>query len=159
MRKTMFWCSLITAALCGSACKQDRSEKASEQVRKSVEEVQEQRKDVAKEQKDMAKEQQDMAKEQRDLAKAEGNLAQARANYVTAMRERLAAIDAKIGQLEARADAKVKDAAITLRARRNELANKVDSAEKRADSEWDRFRSDLDDTFKKVEADVKDALH
>ena len=151
MRKTMIWCSLITAALCGSACKQDRADKASDQVRKSVEEVQEQRKDLREEQKDVAK-------EQRDLAKAEGNLAQARANYVTAMRERLAAIDAKIAQLEARTDAKARDAAITMRARRHELANRLDSAEKRADAEWDRFRSDLDDTFKKVEADAKDAL-
>jgi hypothetical protein len=43
MRKTMFWCSLISAALLGGACKKSESEKAADQVRKSVEEVLEHR--------------------------------------------------------------------------------------------------------------------
>src|SRR6185436_3706161 len=46
MRKSMFWCSLITAALFGGACKREPSQKAGEQVRKAVEEVHEQQKDV-----------------------------------------------------------------------------------------------------------------
>ena len=165
MKKTMLWCSLITAALCGSACKKEPTDKAGDQLRKSVEEVRDQQKDVreeqkdvVKEQKDVAKEQRDVAKEQRELDKAEGNLAQARANYMTTTRERLAAIDGKIAQLEARATAKAKDAAIALRARRNALATKLDTADSRAEAEWDKFRTDVEDTFKQIEKDAKDAL-
>jgi uncharacterized phage infection (PIP) family protein YhgE len=158
MRKTIFWCSLITAALSGSACKKESSEKPGEQVRKSVEEVREQRKDVREAQKDVIEKQKEMMKQQRELTEAQGNLAKARVNYVTAARERLAKLDAKIDELEARGDAKSKDAAITLRARRNALAAELDTAGSRIDAEWDKFRSDLDDTFQKAEKEVKEAL-
>lgn len=161
MRKTMFWSSLIATALLGSACKKDASEKAADEVRKSVEEVREQRedlresqKDVAEEQKDVSEEQRDVAKQQRELAQAEGALAQARHNYTTAMRERLAKIDAKIRELDMRADAKAKDAAITLRARRDALSAKLDTAGSRVEAEWKEFKSDLDDTVDKLEKDI-----
>jgi septal ring factor EnvC (AmiA/AmiB activator) len=158
MRKTMLWCSLISVALLGGACKKSESEKAADQVRKSVEEVRDQREDVREEQKDVAKEQKDVTKEQRELAEAQGELAKARANYVVTARERLARIDAKINDLERRADAKSKDAAITLRARRDALASKLDSAASRVDDEWTEFRSDLDGTFKQIENDIEKSL-
>ena len=108
MRKTMLWCSLISVALLGGACKKSESEKAADQVRKSVEEVRDQREDVREQQKDVAKEQKDVVKEQRELAEAQGELAKARANYVVTARERLARLDAKINDLERRADMKSK---------------------------------------------------
>jgi exonuclease VII large subunit len=151
MRKSMFWCSLITAALFSSACKKEPSQKAGEQVRKAVEEVNEQRKDVREEQKDLTK-------QQRELAQAQGDLAKARANFMTTTRERLAKLDAKLNELEARADAKARSAAVELRARRNILAAKLDTAESRIEADWDQFRTDVDDSFKKVEKEIKDVL-
>jgi septal ring factor EnvC (AmiA/AmiB activator) len=148
----MLWCSLISAALMGGACKQDPSERAADQVRKSVEEVQEQREDLREERKDVLK-------EQRELAKAEGELAQARANYIVTTRERLARMDARINDLELRSDLKAKDAAVGLRARRDMLATKLDAASNRIDAaDWDDLRGDLDDTFKQIEKDIERAF-
>lgn len=157
MKKTMLWGSLAAALLFGG-CKKDPHENAREELRKSVEEVREQREEVREEQKDVMEEQKDVTKEQRELAEAQGNLAKARANYITTTRERLARIDAKINELEARGEMKSKDAAITLRARRDALAGKLDQAGSRVDAEWDEFKSDLDDTFSKIEKDVDGAL-
>jgi septal ring factor EnvC (AmiA/AmiB activator) len=152
MRKSILWCSLISAALLGGACKQDPSDQAADQVRKSVEEVREQREDLREERKDVVE-------EQRELSKAEGELAKARANYIVTTRERLAKIDARINDLELRADAKAKDAAVGLRARRDMLAAQLDQASNRIDaSDWDDFRGDLEDTFKQIEKDVDRAF-
>ncbi len=77
---------------------------------------------------------------------------------MTTTRERLAALDAKIAELDARATAKSKDAAIALRARRNALFAKLDTADSRIEANWDASWTDVDDTFKQIEKDAKDAL-
>jgi septal ring factor EnvC (AmiA/AmiB activator) len=152
MRKSMLWCSLISAAFLGGACKQDPSERAADQVRKSVEEVREQREDLREERKDVLE-------EQRELSKAEGELTKARSNYIVTMRERLAKIDARINDLEMRSDLKAKDAAVGLRARRDMLATRLDQAANRIDtSDWDEFRGELDSTFKQIETDIDRAF-
>lgn len=161
MKRMMMFGTLIAAALVGTACKNDPTEKAGEAVQKSVEKVDEkaqgvrdEMKDVTKEQKDVKEEQGDVAQKTREMNQAQGELATARQNYSTVSRERLAKLDAQITELEGTADAKAKEAAIALRARRDALASKLDSASARTDAEWNDFKRDVDDSFKTIEDDI-----
>lgn len=158
MRKTMFWCSLISTALLGTACKKDKTQTAGDQVSKSLEEVQKQRKDIGEERKEVVEERKDVAKERGELQQAQGELATAQVNYVAAVRERLARLDAKINDLSAKPDAKSKDAAIALRARRDALAVKLETAPSVTAAQWDDWRKDVDQTFGQIEKDADDAL-
>lgn len=164
MKRMMIFGSLIAAGLFGTACKKDPTEKAGEEVRKSVEKVDEkanqvrdEMKDVTKEQKDVVKEQQDVTQKTREMNQAQGELAQARQNYSTTARERLGKLDASISELEGKADAKAKDAAVALRARRDALATKLDSMSARTDAEWNDFKRDVDDSFNSIESDINGA--
>ena len=150
MRKTMFCGSVIFATLLGSACRSD-SERAGDSVRKSVENVKEQAEDVAEQQAEVAR-------ERRELKEAQEELAQARATFTTATRERLSKLDAEINQIEERGDAKSKDLAMSLRARRDALAAKLDTMGKRVDAEWNDFRKDIDTTFEQIEHDARATL-
>ncbi len=161
MRKTMFWSSLIASLLLGGACKKDPTEKAEDQVRKSVEEVREQRedlreaqKDVVEEQKELTEEQKELMKQQRELEAAKGQAAQAHANYIAALRDRLAKVDMKIRELEARTDAKSKDAAIALKARRDQLKTRIDTTGAETEAQWEEFKDDTGKVIDELEKDL-----
>jgi chromosome segregation ATPase len=165
MRKTMLWSPLFAALLLGGACKKDKNEEASEDFRKSVEEVREQRddlreaqKDVTEERKDVIEKDKEVMQQQRELEAAKGQAAQAHANYVATLRDRLAKIDMKLQQLDARTDAKSKDAAIALRARRDQLQTSINAAGTKSESQWEQFKQDTGEVFKDLEEDIDDAL-
>jgi chromosome segregation ATPase len=169
--RTTFWVSMIATALLSTAgCKKrDDADKAMERAQstaaKAQEDVNEQRKDIKDEQKDVAEEQKDVNKEQMDVNKQQGELnqaqselAQARERFSVAAKQRLHNIDNRIRELEARTDAAAKDAAVRLRARRDELANRLSATGAQAEAGWENFKKDVDDSFDKLEKDIDDAL-
>jgi len=170
MRNTIWIAMLSTALLGGAAChKKDDAgkamDKAATSAQKAQEDVHDQAKDMANEQKDVNKDADKMAKDQADVDKqrgelnaAQGDLAQARERYNVAAKQRLTNVDAKISQLEMKADAKAKDAASQLRARRDAIATRLGTIGNQAQADWDTFRKDVDDSFDKLEKDVDSAL-
>ena len=165
----MMWIAMMSAALFAGACKKNESEKAMDRAAtsasKAQENVQDQAKDIRDEQKDVAKDQQamgkdqaDVAKEQRELDSAKTDLVQARDRYREAAKQRLAKIDQDLQSLEARTDAAGKQMATDLRARRDEVANKLGMIGSQVQADWDNFKKDLDDKFDKLENDTHDAL-
>ncbi|HSK03549.1 MAG TPA: hypothetical protein VK932_19995 [Kofleriaceae bacterium] len=165
MRKTMLWSPLIAALLLGGACKKDAKEEASEDFRKSVEEVREQRedlreaqKDVTEERKDVIEGERDVMQQQRELEAAKGQAAQAHANYVASLRQEVAQIEGKLARLEARADAKSKDAAISMRARLDQLKTSINAAGTKTENQWEQFKQDTGEVLKDLREDIDDAL-
>ena len=158
--RTMFWCSILSAALATTACnkKADSTDKAGTEVKKAQEDVVEQRKDLDKATADRDSKPKDLNKAEGELAAAKVDLAAARDKYSITVNERLAKLDIKIKELEARGDAKAKDAAVTLRARRATLGTKLESMKDRAAGDWDAFTKDVDSTFDGIEKDVNDAV-
>jgi len=86
------------------------------------------------------------------------DLSDARAKYIAAAKERLAKIDAKIAELGKRADAASAKAVTELRARRDQLATKLDLMGKQAASGWARFKQDVEHGVDAIEKDIDNAL-
>lgn len=171
MRKTTMWISMLSAALLSTAAcnKKDDAgkamDKAATSAQKAQDDVHDQAKDVAKEQKDVTKDQQTMAKDQADVAKQQGEmnaaqleLTQARERYNVAASQRLTNLDGKIRQIELKTEATAKDTAAKLRVRRDEIASRLGAAGNTAQADWDKFKTDVDDSFDKLEKDVDSAL-
>ena len=158
--RTILWCSVLATALAAGGCKkkQDDTGSAATQVHKNAEDVKDQAKDLDKTMTDKNATANDLNKAQGDLAAAKTDLNAAKDKYEIAVKDRLAKIDIKMHELEARTDAKSKDAYAALQVRRNELAAKTDNIKDRAAADWDAFTKNVDDTFDKLESDIKDAL-
>jgi DNA anti-recombination protein RmuC len=161
---------IAAALLSGAGChKKDDSakamDKAASSASKAQEDVHDQAKDVASEQKDVNKEQDKLAKEQNDVAKQQGqmnaaqtDLAQARDRYALAAKQRLSNFDTKLTQIEAKADASAKDAAVKLRARRDQIASQLSAIGAQSQQDWDAFKKNVDDSFDKLDKDADDAI-
>lgn len=105
----------------------------------------------------------DYASQRRDVARKEGaqalqDLDEARAAFVRAARAKLQEINVRIEQLEAKADAKSKEHAATLRLRRDELARKVDSAQEHAKGDWEQFEADVDRNLDDLRSEIDSAF-
>lgn len=180
MRK-MIWIALTSTALFAGACKKKddsakEMDRAASSAAKAQEDMSDQAKDVRSEQKDVNKDQQELAKDQRkdqqamakdqnDVAKQQGeldsartDLVQARERFEVAAKQRLAKLDDKIHEVEANTDANARSAATSLRARRDELASKIDSMSAQSKADWKAFKKDVDDRFDKLESDAQNAL-
>lgn len=92
------------------------------------------------------------------LEAAKDDLRAAKEHYEATAKDRLAKLDAEIHELGQRADAKSKQAAADLEARRDRLATKLKSMQDRAADNWDAFTRDVDSSFDKLEQDAHDAL-
>jgi chromosome segregation ATPase len=158
--RTMLWCSILATALAAGGCKkkQDDTGSAATEVKKTAEDVKDQAKDLDKTMTDKKATTNDLDKAQGDLAAAKTDLVAAKDKYAITVKDRLAKIDIKIHELEARTDAKSKDALATLQTRRTELATRVDGIKDRTATDWDAFTKDVDNSFDKLESDVNDAL-
>ena len=153
--RTILWSTALSLFLVGSVgCQRDEAAK----VKAAEKNVAEQREDIRDEQKDVREEQKDVNKQQKELAEAKIDLAQARTEYERSVRERLTKIDARIAQLEAKGDAKSKQAAADLRTKRNEASAKLDRIGERTESNWEEFKADTNRTMDQVEKDLDDAL-
>lgn len=88
----------------------------------------------------------------------EHEFAELRSRFEMTTRERLSKIDLRIQELEAEATATAQDAVAMLRARRDQLASRLDTARVQAKSSWDKFETDLTHAFDDLERDLDDAL-
>ena len=88
------------------------------------------------------------------LGSAQVDLAQARATYAAAVKERLAKLDASLAGIGTKTDAKSKDVAVGLRARRDQLAAKLAALPAASDPGWAAFTRDVDTTFDAIEHDL-----
>ena len=95
---------------------------------------------------------------QGDLQAAKADLSAAKQKYSVTFNDRMQKLDIKINELEQRTDAKSKQAAADLKARRDALSTKAHLIKDRTAADWDAFTKDVDDSFDKLESDVNDAL-
>ena len=163
---------LLLVLGCGRHDEGADTDKTGADLRKAKTEVAEHSKDVAKNQDDIEQQKRTLALGQQELAdkqklleqqrqqlgSAQGTLVQARAAYAAAVRERFAKLDASLATLATRTDAKSKDVAAGGRARRDQLAKKIDAMPGTADADWNQYTKDVDVTFDAIEGDVHKAL-
>ena len=90
---------------------------------------------------------------------AQPDVAQARDSYKATAKDRLAKLDDQIRQVEHKATESSRDLATKLRARRDQLAQRLDTIGNQAADGWDSFKKDMDDSFDKLEQDTQDALN
>jgi hypothetical protein len=79
---------------------------------------------------------------------------QTRSNYQSTMSERLERLDARIDQLDSRTDPAGHSASMQLRARRDELSNRMKQIENQSESGWDGFQAETTRAIDQLEQDV-----
>lgn len=173
---TMARCSLaVTALLVAASCgKEDGSaetdqagrdlREAQEKLRensqalaKNQEEIEQKKRDILQDQQALADKQKLLEKQQAELGSSQGHLDKARVAYAAAIKERLAKLDASLATLATRTDARSKDAATGLRARRDQLAAKLDAMAGTPDAGWNQYTKDVDVMFDAIERDRREA--
>ena len=171
-RYSLALAALVAAAGCGKEDSGADSEKASETLREASSKVNENSEALARNQDDIERkkreillDQQTLADKQklledqrRQLGSSQGQLQEARVAYAAAIKERFARLDASLAALATRTDAKSRDAATGLRARRDQLSAKVDSMASTPDSSWDTYSKDVDIMFDAIERDLREAV-
>lgn len=93
-----------------------------------------------------------------EVDKANADLVDARVKYVAAAKERLRKIDARIDELGTRADAESRATVARLRARREQVAAKLDSIAHQAATGWADLKQAVDDGVDSIAKDVDTAL-
>jgi hypothetical protein len=91
------------------------------------------------------------------LGSARGTMTQARAAYGAATTERFAKLDAGLAGLATQSDARSKDAAAGLHARRDVLQAKLAKMPVTDDPSWTGYTQDVDATFDAIERDLRAA--
>jgi len=158
--RSILWMSLLSLSLATGACKkkQDDTGNAATQVKKTAEDVNDQAKDLRDTTTDKDSTNKDINEAQGDLQAAKADLSAAKQKYSVTFNDRMQKLDIKINELEQRTDAKSKQAAADLKARRDELSTKAGMIKDRTTADWDAFTKNVDDSFDKLESDVNDAL-
>lgn len=158
--RSILWMSLLSLSLATGACKkkQDDTDNAATQVKKTAEDVNDQAKDLRDTKADKDSTNKDINEAQGDLQAAKADLSAAKQKYSVTFNDRMQKLDIKINELEQRTDAKSKQAAADLKARRDALSTKAGLIKDRTAADWDAFTKDVDDSFDKLESDVNDAL-
>jgi septal ring factor EnvC (AmiA/AmiB activator) len=137
-------------AFSAGACKNETNKRADQ--------VENARKDVDRQQNDVVHARRDLNQQQRELDKAHTDLAAAQTEYSNALKDPLAKNDQKLDDLAARPEATARADADRLRARRNELSARLDTAADTTADRWDAYKKDVDDSFTKLEDDINDAV-
>jgi chromosome segregation ATPase len=171
-RSSLLALSLLVAASCAKHDNAADTDKTSEELRQAQTEVTQHSNDLAKNQDDIEQKKRALVREQQDLAdkqklleqqrqqlgSAQGTLVQARAAYAAAVKERLAKLDASVATLATKTDAKSKDAAAGIRARRDQLTAKIGAMPSTGDADWNQYTKDVDVTFDAIESDLHRSL-
>lgn len=79
---------------------------------------------------------------------------QTRTAYQTTTEERLHRIESRIDRLESRTDPAGHSAAVQLRARVDELGDRVEQIQNQTESGWDRFEADTTRSLDQLEQDL-----
>ena len=80
-----------------------------------------------------------------------------RSALAKSIEERTAKLDARIDELEKRGDEKSKEAAATLRAKRDQARAKLNELGNRTQENWQAFKRDVGDAWDQLERDVSEA--
>ncbi len=128
-----------------------------ETLTKTQEDAVKQQEALANQQKIVAEQQASLARQKAELDAAQAALAQARIAYAAATKDRLAKLDTRLAEVSAKSGAKSKDAATGLRARRDQLATKLNAMTATSDAGWNDFTKDVDTTFDSIEHDLDEA--
>jgi chromosome segregation ATPase len=168
-------CSLAVAVLfAAGSCKEDKAaetDRAGQELREAHDKVSEnsqalarnqadieqKKRDILSDQQALADKQKLLEKQQMELGSAQGQLQEARVAYAAAVKERLAKLDASLATLATKTDARSKDAATGLRARRDQLAAKLEAMAATPDASWNQYTKDVDVMFEAIERDRRDA--
>jgi chromosome segregation ATPase len=172
---TAYRCSLAVAVLLAAgSCKKDSSaetDKAGQDLReahdkvsensqalaRNQDDIEQKKRDILNDQQALADKQKLLEKQQAELGSAQGHLQETRVAYAAAVKERLAKLDASLAALATKTDARSKDAATGLRARRDQLAAKLDAMAATPDADWNQYTKDIDVTFEAIERDRRAA--
>jgi len=172
---TIARCSLAIAVLfAAGACKKDsaaETDKAGKDLREAHDKVSEnsqalarnqddidqKKRDILNDQQTLADKQKLLEKQQAELGSAQEHLQETRVAYAAAVKERLAKLDFELAALATRTDARSKDAATGLRARRDQLAAKLDAMATIPDASWNQYTKDIDVMFDAIERDRQKA--
>jgi hypothetical protein len=85
---------------------------------------------------------------------ADDDFIQTRTAYQTTAEERIHRIESRIDQLESRTDPAGHAAAVQLRARVEEISNRLGQIENQTESGWDRFEADTSNSLDQLEQDL-----
>jgi hypothetical protein len=85
--------------------------------------------------------------------------AQARTDYVAELKARLARIDVRLSDLRANASAETNRIGVDLQQKRDKLAARLAEAQDQAASGWDQFKTDVNQGFDSLEAELSAAIH
>ncbi len=121
----------------------------------NAEDVERRKRQLLAEQQALADKEKALAENLQTLGSAQTTLAEARAAYAAAVSSRFAKLDAALAALGTKSDAASKDAAIGLRARREQLATKIAAMPTITDAAWADYSKDVDVTFDMIERDLK----
>jgi hypothetical protein len=174
--KTIYRCSLLLTALhaaasCGKDDNSAGTDQAGQNLReaqskvsdnsqalaKNQDDIEQKKRDILADQQTLADKQKLLEEQRRQLGSSQGNLQKARVAYAAAVKERFAKLESSLATLATRTDAKSRDAATGLRARRDQLAAKLDSMAGTPDSRWDTYTKDVDVMFDAIEHDLREA--
>ncbi|MBA3391626.1 MAG: hypothetical protein H0T89_03230 [Deltaproteobacteria bacterium] len=167
IRSTLLVLAMVLVG-CGKQDNSEATDQASKQLREAQDQVNTNTKDLTANEQDIEKRKRELATEQQELAdkqkrleeqqralgSAQQTLAGARVAYAAAVKERLAKLDAALATLSRKTDAKARDAAAGLRARRDQLVVMLDAMAGTADPDWNKYTKDVDTTFDAIERDL-----
>ncbi len=174
--KTIYRCSLLLAALHAAAsCGKDDDSAGTDQAGQNLREAQskvsdnsqalaknqddidQKKREILLDQQTLAAKQKLLESQRRELGASQGDLQKAREAYAAAVVERFAKLESSLASLATRTDARSRDAATGLRARRDQLSAKLDSMAGTPDSSWDAYTKDVDVMFDAIEHDLREA--
>lgn len=135
----------------------DKVSENSQALAKNQDDIEQKKRDILNDQQALADKQKLLEKQQVELGSSQGHLQEARVAYAAAVKERLAKLDASLATLATKTDARSKDAATGLRARRDELAAKLEAMAATPDASWNQYTKDIDVTFEAIERDRRAA--
>ena len=172
---TMHRCSLAVAALlaaagCGKEDSAADTDKASQELREAnakvsdnsqalaqnQADIEQKKREILLDQQTLADKQKLLEEQRQQLGSSQGHLQEARAAYAAAIKERFAKLDASLATLATRTDARSRDAATGLRARRDQLSARLDSMASTPDSGWDTYTKEVDVMFDAIEHDLRE---
>jgi len=170
-RRTALLSSVLAVVMAASCTKLDSggTDQASQDLRNAQTAVSDKHKavvanedDIERRKRELITKQQELVDQEKSLAlnrqqlgSAGGTLAEARAAYGAAVTARFAKLDASLAGLATQTDAKSKDAAAGLSARRDLLSAKLSTMPATADPSWPGYTRDVDATFEAIEHDVR----
>ena len=158
---------LLVAAGCGKEDGSAETDQAGQELREAHEkvsensqalarnqdEIEQKKRDILQDQQTLADKQKLLEQQQVALGSSQGQLVEARVAYAAAIKQRLAKLDASLATLATRTDARSKDAATGLRARRDQLSAKLDAMAGTPDAALNQYTSDVDVMFDAIERD------